>query len=144
MKTFKLFSLQVVEEDQLVDIELEDGLIISQENDQSTWLIEAYISKSYDEYFQMLAKREEDLIVQVVITKKENSPAAFQTKIVTIQHINDHISILLKGNLKKTNYDYAEIVLKKLINQGISGDKLLSEFNHIMRSKPQMTAAKDK
>lgn len=144
MKTFKLFSLQVVEEDQLVDIELEDGLIISQENDQSTWLIEAYISKSYDEYFQMLAKREEDLIVQVVITKKENSPAAFQTKIVTIKHINDHISILLKGNLKKTNYDYAEIVLKKLINQGISGDKLLSEFNHIMRSKPQMTAAKDK
>ena len=57
MKTFKLISLQIVEDDQLVDIELDDGLIISQENDQSTWLIEAYINISYDDYFQKLAKQ---------------------------------------------------------------------------------------
>ena len=58
MKTFKLISLQIVEDDQLVDIELDDGLIISQENDQSTWLIEAYINISYDDYFQKLAKQD--------------------------------------------------------------------------------------
>jgi hypothetical protein len=144
MKTFKLISLQIVEDDQLVDIELDDGLIISQENDQSTWLIEAYVNISYDDYFQKLAKQEEDLIVQVVITKKENSPAAFQTKIVTIKHIEDHISILLKGQLKKTNYDYAEIVLKKLIAQGLSGETLLNEFNQMMHSKPKLTLAKEK
>jgi YwpF-like protein len=143
MKTFKLISLQIVEEDQLVDIELEDGLIISQENDQSTWLIEAYINISYDDYFQMLAKQDKDVIVQVVITKKENSPAAFQTRIVTIKHIEDHLSILFKGNLKKTNYDYAEIVLKKLIAQGLSGQDLLNEFNQTMHSKPKLTAVKE-
>ncbi|MBP2242388.1 hypothetical protein J2Z40_002962 [Cytobacillus eiseniae] len=143
MKTFKLVSLQVVEEDQLVDIELDDGLIISQENDQSTWLIEAFVNISYQAYFQKLAEQEKDLFVQVVITKKGNSPAAFQTRIVTIKPINQRISILLKGQLKKTNHDYAEVVLKKLIEQGLSGDDLLKEFYQTMKSKPQMTAAKE-
>ncbi|WNS75245.1 YwpF-like family protein [Bacillus sp. DTU_2020_1000418_1_SI_GHA_SEK_038] len=142
MKTFKLISLQVVEDDSLVDIDLIDGLIINQENDPNTWLLEAYVNKTYNEYFQKLSQQGEDIIVQVVITKKENSPAAFQTKIVTIKHVTDHISILFEGKLMKSNYDYAEIVLKKLIEQGLTGDKLLKEFKTILRGKPQITAAK--
>ncbi|MEH7522626.1 YwpF-like family protein [Bacillus sp. JJ1503] len=142
MKTFKLISLQVVEDDSLVDIDLIDGLIINQENDQNTWMLEAYVNNTYNDYFQKLSKQGEDIIVQVVITKKENSPAAFQIKIVTIKPLTDHISILFEGKLKKTNYDYAEIVLKKLIDQGLTGDELLKEFKTILRGKPQITAAK--
>lgn len=141
MKTFKLISLQVVEEDELMEIELEDGLIISQENDLSSWMIEAYVNKTYDNYFQKLAKQDE-VIVQVVITKKENIPAAFQTNITTIKQLENHISILFQGKLRKTNNDYAEIVLKKLIDQGLAGEELLNEFKKIMRGKPQLTAAK--
>lgn len=140
MKTFKLISLQIVEEDELVEVELEDGLIISQENDQSTWMIEAYVKKTYDAYFQKLFKQNE-VIIQVVITKKENSLAAFQTKITTIKQLENHISILFQGKLKKTNNDYAEIALKKLIDQGLSGEELLNEFKKITRGKPQLTAA---
>jgi hypothetical protein len=142
MKTFKLISLQVVEDDSLVDIDLIDGLIINQENDQNTWMLEAYINKSYDGHFQKLFKEGKDLIVQVVITKKENSPAAFRTKIVTIKHLTEHLSILLVGKLLKTNSDYAEVVLKKLIEKGLTGDELLNEFKTILRGKPHLTAAK--
>jgi len=141
MKTFKLISLQVVEEGSLVDINLVDGLIISQENAQSTWLIEAFIEKSYDAYFQQLAKKNGEIILQVVITKKENSPAAFETKIITIKELENHISILFEGKLKKTNNDYAEIVLKKLINQGLDGEKLFNEFKKLTRGTPKYTAA---
>lgn len=143
MKTFKLISLQVVEDDSLVDIDLIDGLIINQENDQNTWMLEAYVNKSYHDYFQKLHDKGEDIIVQVVITKKENSPAAFLTKIFTIKHITDQLSILFEGTLMKTNYDYAEIVLKKLIGQGLTGEELLKEFKKILREKPKITAAKD-
>ena len=143
MKTFKLISLQVVEGDSLVDIDLLDGLIINQENDQNTWMLEAYTNKSYNEYFQKLSKQGEDIIVQVVITKKENSPAAFQTKIVTIKHLTNHISILFEGKLKRTNYDYVENVLQRLIEQGLNGDELLKEFKSVLRGKSQIAAAKD-
>ncbi|MBY0122276.1 YwpF-like family protein [Bacillus sp. S/N-304-OC-R1] len=142
MKTFKLITLQVVEEDSLVDIDLIDGLIINQENEQNTWMLEAYVNKSYHDYFQELYEKGEDVIVQVVITKKENSPAAFQTKILTIKQVSDKISILFEGKLMKTNYDYAEIVLKKLIGQGLSSEELLQEFKKILREKPKITAAK--
>ncbi|MBU8881090.1 YwpF-like family protein [Bacillus sp. FJAT-29790] len=128
MKTFKLISLQVVEDEKLVDIELVDGLIINQEDDRSFWLLEAYIRKSYDDYFQDLAKKDKDLLVQVVITKKENNPATFQTKIASIKHTDNHMSILFEGKLKRTNNDYAEIVLKNLIEQGLEGEELVNEF----------------
>lgn len=69
MKTFKLISLQIVEGADLKDIELQDGLIINKEDDLSSWLIEAYISKSYLDYF----KSGDEMIVQVVISKGKRS-----------------------------------------------------------------------
>ncbi|KAB2336543.1 hypothetical protein F7731_09205 [Cytobacillus depressus] len=142
MKTFKLISLQVVEDDSLVEIDLNDGLIINQENERNTWLLEFYINKSYDDYFQKLFKEGKELIVQVVITKKENSPAALQSRIITIKHLKDHMSILMEGKLMKNNDDYAEVVLKKLIDKGLAGEELMKEFKTILRGKPHLTAAK--
>ena len=143
MKTFKLVSLQVVEENQLLDIELEDGLIINQENDRGQWMIEAYMDNSYFDYFQSISEKAEDLVVQVVITKKANSPAAFKTKIMTIKQLENHISILLQGQLMKTNNDYAVMVLNKLIEKNLAGNELLDEFKEIMRNKPPLTLAKN-
>lgn len=142
MKTFKLVSLQLVEEDGLVDIALDDGLIINKEDEKSNWLLEAYIDKSYLDYFKKRADNKDELIIQVVITKKENDPAAFQTKITSINELENHISILFEGSLKRTKNDYAELLLQDLLGKGFKGDNLLDEFKIKMQSKPRLAATK--
>ena len=54
MKTFKLFSLEVVEDDKSVEVPLEDGLILNKEDERSTWLIEAYTDLSLHQLNQAL------------------------------------------------------------------------------------------
>ncbi|WP_282154432.1 YwpF-like family protein [Cytobacillus gottheilii] len=138
MKTFKLVSMQVVEEDKLTDIVLDDGLIINKEDENSTWLLEAYINTQYKSYFQQ--KSDQELVVQVVISKKENDPAAFLTTILSMNEFDDHISILFKGQLKRTKSDFAEILLQDLLTQGLTGEDLMNEFKLKMRSRPKLAA----
>ncbi|MEW9110788.1 YwpF-like family protein [Cytobacillus gottheilii] len=138
MKTFKLVSMQVVEEDKLTDIVLDDGLIINKEDENSTWLLEAYINSQYKSYFQQ--KSDQELVVQVVISKKENDPAAFLTTILSMNEFDDHISILFKGQLKRTKSDFAEILLQDLLTQGLTGEDLMNEFKLKMRSRPKLAA----
>lgn len=139
MKTFKLISLQIVEGADLKDIELQDGLIINKEDDLSSWLIEAYISKSYLDYF----KSGDEMIVQVVISKKENGPATFQTKVHSVKEFDKNMSVLLEGTLKSTRNAYAELVLDDLLKKGMSGDNLLSEFKEKMKSRPRLAVIKN-
>ncbi|KAB2332537.1 YwpF-like family protein [Bacillus mesophilum] len=138
MKTFKLVSMQVVEEDKLTDIELDDGLIINKEDENSTWLLETYINSQYKSYFQQ--KSDQELVVQVVISKKENDPAAFLTTILSMNEFDDHISILFKGQLKRTRSDFAETLLQDLLTQGLTGEDLMNEFKLKMRSRPKLAA----
>jgi YwpF-like protein len=142
MKTFKLVSLQIVEGDGLKDIFLDDGLIINKEDDLSNWLIEAYTSKSFLEYFTAAKESEKELTVQAVITKKENDPAPLMTTVSSVKELENHISVLLEGSLKRTKSDYAEQLLNVLIQEGYSGEDLLSEFKSKMQSKPSLAAAK--
>lgn len=139
MKTFKLISLQIVEGADLKDIELQDGLIINKEDDLNSWLIEAYISKSYLDYF----KAGDEMIVQVVISKKENGPATFQTKVHSVKEFDKNMSVLLEGTLKSTRNAYAELVLDDLLKKGMSGDNLLSEFKEKMKSRPRLAVIKN-
>ncbi len=142
MKTFKLISLQIFEEDGLRDIVLDDGLIINKEDDLSNWLIEAYVSKTYLDYFTAAEDAKNELTVQAVITKKENDPAAFTTTVSSVKELENHISILLQGSLRRTKSDYAELLLDDLVQQGLDGEALLTEFKNKMKSKPRLAAAK--
>ncbi|MEF7562502.1 YwpF-like family protein [Bacillus infantis] len=142
MKTFKLISLQIVEEEGLKDIALDDGLIINKEDDLSNWLIEAYISKTYLDYFTAAEDANQELTVQAVITKKENDPAAFITTVSSVKELENHISILLQGSLRRTKSDYAELLLGDLVQQGLDGEALVTEFKNKMKSKPRLAAAK--
>lgn len=142
MKTFKLISLQIVEEEGLKDIALDDGLIINKEDDLSNWLIEAYISKTYLDYFTTAEDANQELTVQAVITKKENDPAAFITTVSSVKELENHISILLQGSLRRTKSDYAELLLGDLVQQGLDGEALVTEFKNKMKSKPRLAAAK--
>lgn len=138
MKTFKLISLEIVEDDQTVSIPLDHGLIINKEDEHATWLIEVYTGLSMFDYFHKIYKEQRELILQVVITKKENYPAFFQTKISSMQKLGDHISVLLEGYMRRTNKRYSELLLENLLNQGLSGDELLQEFKAHRRAKPRI------
>ncbi|TMU84058.1 hypothetical protein FGG79_18150 [Bacillus sp. BHET2] len=137
MKTFKVISLQVVKNEELHDFEIVDGLIINKEDRHSTWLVETYLSNKHIEFFQKAQQSKKDLEIQVVISHKANDPAAFMTSIRCIKEMDDHISIMFEGKLKKQRNEYAEILLDDLVQKGYSGDELIREFREKMISKPR-------
>ncbi|MCP3739739.1 YwpF-like family protein [Rossellomorea sp. BNER] len=141
MKTFKVITLQIVNHEDLKDIEILDGLIINKEDEKRTWLIEAFMPKSYYDFFREAQQSENDIEVQVVISQKANDPAAFMTSIRCIKQMDEHLSILFEGKLKKQRNEYAELLLDDLIQQGFNGEKLSLEFRKKMQAKPRLAAA---
>ncbi|MEL3970705.1 YwpF-like family protein [Rossellomorea oryzaecorticis] len=140
MKTFKVISLQVVDNDELQDFEIEDGLIINKEDEKSTWLVETYMPQDHIEFFQNAQQKKSDLEIQVVISHKANDPAAFMTSIRCIKKMDGRMSILFEGKLKKQRNEYAELLLDDLLQRGYSGDELMKEFREKMVSKPRIPA----
>lgn len=138
MKTFKLISLEVVEDGKDVEVPLNDGLIINKEDDDSTWLLEAYSDLALFDYFKKIVDQKREIIVEAVITKKENDPAYFQTKITSLQRFQKHISVLLEGHLRRARRDYSEILLESLLQKGLTGPALLNEFKEKMKCKPRL------
>jgi hypothetical protein len=140
MKSFKLVSLEIVENDTTVNIPLHDALIINKEDDRFTWLLEAYTDLSLYDYFKKIYDENRDIIAEAVITKLENDPAFFQTKIVTLNKFENRISVLLEGHLRRKRRDYSEILLESLLQKGLSGEELLTEFKEKLKSKPKIKA----
>lgn len=143
MKTFKLISLNIVKEDELLDIPLEDGLIINKEDEHNTWLMEAYTDKSYYDLFYEAVQKQSELLVQVVITKKENDPAPFKVKARSLQAFDKNISVLLEGTLKRTRSNYSELLLDDLLQKGFTGNELMEEFKSKMITKPKLASMKE-
>ncbi|WP_338450184.1 YwpF family protein [Niallia oryzisoli] len=139
MKTFKLITLQVVEECGLIDIKLKEGLVINKEDKGRTWLLEAYVSATYEPYFRALLDAGQNISLQVVITRAENDPAYFQAKSLRIKKLTDgHLSVLFKGTINQAN-TYPELLLTALIEKGLCGQELLDEFKEKMITKPKIT-----
>jgi hypothetical protein len=138
MKSFKLVSLEVLEDGTSIEVSLEDGLIINKEDDRSTWLLEAYTDLSLYDYFKKLHDADAEIIVEAIITKLENDPAFFQTKIVTLNKFQNHIGVLLEGHLRRKRRDYSEILLENLLQKGLGGPALLTEFKEKLKSKPKL------
>lgn len=140
MKTFKLISLEVFENGTFREIELVDGLIINKEDEKSTWLIEIYTKPDQIGFFERAMQNQEDRIIRVVITKKDNDPVSFHIKTRSITRLEKNVSIMLQGTLKRTSRkNYSEILLKDLLDQGLNGDTLLQEFKEKMKSQPYLT-----
>ena len=140
MKSFKLISLQIITENrQLVDIELVDGLIINKENSSNTWIVEALVEENhYNDLKGYLPNDNEDVRIQVVITKQENDPAVFKTILKTKKLVDGHVSLLFVGTLQNTRSKYAELLLEDLIKKGFTGDQLIKEFKEKIRSKRKL------
>ena len=135
---WKLVSLEVVDEDTITMVPLSDGLIINKEDEKSTWLLEAYTDLSLYDYFKRIVDDEREIIVEAVITARDNDPAYFQTRVTSLNRFEEHISVLLEGRLRRSRRDYSELLLEKLIQKGYSSETLLHEFKDKMKSKPRI------
>jgi len=138
MKSFKLYSLDVVDNDTSVEVPLVDGMILNKEDEHSTWLLEAYTDLSLYDYFKNISEQKRDIIVEAVITKKENAPAYFQTKICSLTKFDKHISVLFEGKIRRNKSDYSALLLESLLQKGLEGPALLTEFRDKMQSKPKL------
>lgn len=143
MKSFRLVSLEILEDDTAVEIPLEDGLIINKEDDRSTWLLETYTSLELYDYFKKLSEQNHDIIIEAVITKKDNDPAFFQTKIVTLNKFEHHCGVLFEGPMRRKRTDYSELLLENLLQKGLGGPALLYEFKEKLKSKPKLKVLSD-
>lgn len=136
MKTFKLKSLQVFEgrENEIKKhaIDLTDGLIINREDDQEQWLVEAFISQKHEDFFLQLEEAEEELMIEVKITKESNAPATFITTIIGINEIGNHINVLLLGKMVDKRKNIIENLLSDLIADGYHGEELLDRFKELI------------
>lgn len=137
MKTFKIVDLQLMKENEKIYIPLHDGLIINTENDKGEWVIEAYISNEMASLFK--TKKENNTLFQVeaVITRSGNKPALFSVSVQKVREIGENSSILLQGTLINTKQTYAEVILQELIDHGLSGEQLMTEFKQKISNKKQ-------
>lgn len=141
MKTFKLISIEVFDHDTFREIEMVDGLIINKEDEKNTWLIEIYTKPDQVDFFEKSLQNQEDQIIRVVITKKDNDPVSFHIQTRSITKLDNNVSVMLHGTLKRTSRkNYSEILLKDLLAQGLNGETLLQEFQSKMKNKPYLTS----
>lgn len=135
MKTFKLKGLQIMqnEEDEVEQrkISLYDGLVINRE-DKKGWLIEAYTNQEERLYFEQLRDVEE-IIIQVKITREENDPAFFITKMVSLNDIADgKINVLFLGQVVDHSKTRIEDMLRMIMEEGYQGESLLKKFKELI------------
>ncbi|MCP3026318.1 YwpF-like family protein [Halobacillus sp. A5] len=132
MKTFKLVSLDIVEEknEDITQrrIKLNDGLIINREDDRGRWVVEAFVEKLYEGYFHEILTNSEELLIQVKITKKSNQPATFLAKVIDMNKIGEDMNVIFMGTMVDRQRENIEKVLKTLLDEGYQGEDLLEEF----------------
>lgn len=138
MKTFKMMSIDLIRDQEIYPISIEDGIVINQENTSRSWILELFIDKKYEELFNNFQSTNEIIHAKVVISYPENEPAHFEVLTYSVKEIGEHISVLLKGTLKRVRRKYAESLLAELIEDGLSGEELLSKFEHDMKTRPSL------
>ncbi|MBT2583781.1 YwpF-like family protein [Planococcus sp. ISL-109] len=136
MKTFKMLSLAVAEGEELIEYPLHDGLIINQENSQRSWVLEMLVDQKHESKFLDMKQSGDIYDVKVVISYPGNEPAAFEVIIHDVKQIGEHVSVLMKGTLKRARRKYAETLLSELLEDGLAGQELLERFESDMRERP--------
>lgn len=138
MKTFKLISISVFDEGEVHNFPLIDGIIINQENSHRVWILEMFIDGKYKSFFETKINNEELLEAKAVISYPENEPAGFKVTVDKVKEIGEHVSVLMKGRIKRARSQYAEHLLEQLINEGLEGEALLKQFETDMRNRPRL------
>src|SRR5690625_2449344 len=136
MKTFKLKRLEVIEDKNedivLNNIPLIDGLTINKENDENTWVIEAYTDQEYLDFFRTLKEENDEVLIQVKITKESNDPATFLTSIIGINEIGPQMNVLFDGTIVDERKSKIQEMLTALVEEGYQGESLLEKFKELL------------
>src|SRR5690625_1729428 len=128
MKTFMFKALDIIENGSRKKVELIDGLIINREDEENQWIIEAYIDQKYLSYFKKLQDKNEEIMIEVKITKETNDPATFITSMIGLNEIGTQMDVLFRGTIAVDQHSSRiEQVLKSLIDQGYQGEELLEK-----------------
>lgn len=138
MKTFKMISVDLIRDNEEMPIALEDGIVINQENTSRSWILELFIDQKYETFFNELKASGELFNAKVIISYPENEPANFEVATYSVKQIGDHLSVLLRGTLKRARRQYAESLLADLIEDGLTGEELLAKFEHDMKTRPRL------
>lgn len=138
-----MISISVFDEDKFQDFPLIDGIIINQENSHRMWILEMFIEGKHKQFFESKISDEELIEVKTVISYPENEPAAFKVSVNKVKQIGDHVSVLMKGRLKRARSQYAEQLLEQLIHDGLEGQALLQQFEADMRDRPRLKKDKN-
>lgn len=138
MKTFKAVRFQIVDDEQITEYELLDGIIINKENSGTGWLLEILISDIHYEQMKEYHDNQILLDTRVVITRPSNDPALFDATIKYIEQLEYKISVVFECHIYTLRQVYAERLLEQLIDEGLSGDELKTSFNRLMQSKPKL------
>lgn len=102
------------------------------------WILELFIDKEHQQLFEGWKESGELLEARVVISYPENEPAGFRVAVDAVEQIGEHISVLMKGRLKRARTQYAEHLLEELITEGLGGEELLKRFESDMRERPRL------
>lgn len=138
MKTFKMISVSIISDNEEVPITIEDGIVINQENSSRSWILELFTDQKYENYFNELKTSNKVYDVKVIISYPENEPAHFEVVTYSVKQIGNHLSVLLRGTLKRVRRKYAESLLSELIEEGFTGEDLLSKFENDMKTRPAL------
>ncbi|GKV66255.1 MULTISPECIES: YwpF family protein [Sporosarcina] len=138
MKTFKMISVEVMQDDGVLPFPLYDGIIINQENSHRLWVLELFIDEKYKDIMEKWKTEKTILTVRVVISYPGNEPASFIVAVEDWSQIGERISVLMKGRLERARSKYAEHLLEELLEDGLEGDALLEQFETAMWDRPKL------
>jgi len=138
VKTFKMLSFDLINEEGGLNIPIIDGIVINQENSRKSWILELFLSKDHRSIFENLQNSNEEFEVHVIISFPDNEPAPFKVIVSEIREIGEKITVLLKGSIKARRSKYAEALLKALLNENLAGDELMTNFEKGMRERPRL------
>lgn len=138
MKTFKMISVEVMQDDGVLPFPLYDGIIINQENSHRLWVLELFIDEKHKDIMEKWKTEKTILTVRVVISYPGNEPASFIVAVEDWSQIGGRISVLMKGRLERARSKYAEHLLEQLLEDGLEGDALLEQFETAMWDRPKL------
>ncbi|OUZ10164.1 YwpF-like family protein, partial [Bacillus pumilus] len=79
--------------------------------------------------FEVLFQQHTEVKILVTITKENNRPVHLSVQVKNIVALEENISVLLDGKMITNRYrTETEEVLKDLVKEGLSGEKLLDAF----------------
>ncbi|QCR31446.1 YwpF family protein [Lysinibacillus sp. SGAir0095] len=138
MKTFKMLSFDLMNEEGGLNIPIIDGIVINQENSRKSWILELFLSKEHKSTFENLKNSTEVFEVHVIISFPDNEPAPFKVLVSDIREIGEKITVLLKGTIKTRRSKYAEALLNTLLSENLSSEELMARFKKGMRERPRL------